>query len=200
MKRLLGCGVVAVVAGLIVLGVLLWGVGVYNNLTRKEVQVDSAWSEVENNYQRRMDLIPNLVNTVKGAADFERGTLQSVVEARARATQVVMGPEILNDPQKFAQFQKVQGELSGALSRLLAVAENYPQLKANQNYLDLQNQLEGTENRIAVARRRFNDSVADYNTAVKLFPASALAGFFGKAPKAFFQAESGAEKPPAVKF
>jgi len=200
MKRWLGCGGVAAIVVLMFLGALLWGVSVYNQFTRKEVQVDSAWSEVENNYQRRSDLVPNLVATVKGAADFERGTLEAVIAARAKATQMVVSPEVLNDPQKFKQFQQVQGELSSALSRLMAVVENYPQLKANQNYLDLQNQLEGTENRIAVARKRFNDAVADYNTAIKVFPGVVVARALGKGAKPFFEAEAGAEKAPKVQF
>jgi LemA protein len=137
---------------------------------------------------------------VKGAANFEKGTLQAVIDARARATQMVVSPEVLNDPEKFQQFQKVQGELSGALSRLMAVAEAYPDLKANRNYLELQSQLEGTENRIAQERQRFNTAVREYNTAIRVFPQSIVASFRGFGPKQFFQADAGADKVPQVKF
>src|SRR5262245_36864379 len=137
MKGMIGCGAVALILVLIVGGVFFWGVGVNNRLVQKDVAVQSSWAQVENVYQRRADLIPNLVETVKGVADFEKSTMTAVVEARAKATQTVVTPEVLNDPQKFQQFQKAQGELSGALSRLLAVAENYPQLKANQKFVEL---------------------------------------------------------------
>src|SRR5262245_19156866 len=199
MKGRVGC-IVLVVIALIAGGALVWGVKVNNALVNKQVGVDRAWADVENVYQRRADLIPNLVETVKGVANFEKSTLTAVVEARAKATQIVLSPEMVNDPAKFKQFQAAQGELSGALSRLLAVAENYPELKANQNFLELQSQLEGTENRIAVERRRFNETVGDYNTAVRVFPASVVASFRGFAPKSFFEADQGAEKAPAVKF
>ena len=149
-------------------GLFFWGIGHYNSLTRKQVAVDSAWAQVENVYQRRLDLIPNLVETVKGAANFERGTLEAVIEARAKATRTVISPEVLNDPAKFQQFQRGQGELSGALARLMAVAEAYPDLKANRNFLELQSQLEGTENRITQERMRFNTTVQDYNTAIRI--------------------------------
>jgi LemA protein len=200
MKRWLGCGVVAAIALVVLLGVFAWGVKVYNDLVRKEVAVSKAWSDVENVYQRRLDLIPNLVETVKGAANFERGTLTAVIEARAKASSMILTPEILNDPAKFRQFQQAQGELSSALSRLLVTVEAYPELKANQNFLELQSQLEGTENRIAVERRRFNETVQEYNTAVQVFPTSVLAGILGKKPKPFFEAEEGASKAPPVKF
>jgi LemA protein len=200
MKGLIGCGAVALVLILIVGGVFFWGVGVNNRLVQKQVAVESAWANVENVYQRRADLIPNLVETVKGVANFEKSTMTAVVEARAKATQTVITPEVLNDPQKFEQFQKAQGEVSGAISRLLAVAENYPQLKANQNFLELQSQLEGTESRIAVERRRFNEAVQAYNTAIRVFPASFVASFRGFGAKQFFAAEAGAEKAPQVKF
>lgn len=200
MKRALGCGVVALVLIGLVGGILVWGYRINNDLVRKQVATDAAWSQVENVYQRRADLIPNLVATVKGVADFEKSTLQAVIEARAKATQMVVSPEVVNDPAKLRQFQAAQGELSGALSRLMAVAENYPQLKANQNFLELQSQLEGTENRIAVERRRFNEAIQDYNTATRLFPNSLVAGFRGFGPKAFFEADAGAEKAPQVKF
>ncbi len=200
MKRLMGCGLVALILIVIVGGILVWAVGINNNLVRSQVAVDAGWSQVENVYQRRADLIPNLVETVKGAANFEQSTLQAVIDARARATQMVVSPEVLNDPAQFRRFQQVQGELSGALSRLMAVAEAYPDLKANRNYLELQSQLEGTENRIAQERRRFNTTVQAYNTAIRVFPASLVAGFRGFGPKAFFQADAGADKVPQVKF
>ena len=200
MKGMIGCGVVALILIAVLGGVFVWGVGINNGLVQKQVAVDAGWAQVENVYQRRADLIPNLVETVKGAANFEKETLQAVVDARARATQMVVSPEVLNDPAKFRQFQQVQGELSGALSRLMAVAEAYPDLKANRNYLELQSQLEGTENRIAQERRRFNTTVQAYNTAIRLFPASLVASFrdFGK--KEFFAADAGADKVPQVKF
>jgi LemA protein len=200
MKAMMGCGVVALILIVLVGGLFVWGVGVNNGLVRNQVAVDAAWSQVENVYQRRLDLIPNLVETVKGASNFEKGTLQAVIEARAKATQMVISPEVLNDPAKFQQFQKVQGELSGALSRLMAVAEAYPDLKANQNYLELQSQLEGTENRISQERQRFNTTVQGYNTAIRVFPASLVANFRGFGKKEFFSADAGAEKPPQVKF
>jgi LemA protein len=187
---MIGCGVLAVVL-LVIGGIFFWCVGNYNALTRKQVAVDSAWAQVENVYQRRLDLIPNLVETVKGAANFERGTLEAVIEARAKATQTVISPEVLNDPAKFRQFQQVQGELSGAA---------YPDLKANRNFLELQSQLEGTENRISQERMRFNSTVQEYNTAIRMFPASLVARLMGFSAKQFFQADPGAEKPPQVKF
>ena len=199
MKGRLGCIILLVLVALGG-GAVLWGVGINNALVQKQIAVDEAWSNVENVYQRRADLIPNLVETVKGVANFEKSTMQAVVEARAKATQVVLSPQMINDPAKFAQFQRAQGELSGALSRLLAVAENYPDLKANQNFLELQSQLEGTENRIAVERRRFNETVKSYNTAIRVFPSSVVASLRGFGPKQFFAAEPGAEKAPQVKF
>ncbi len=200
MRGWIGCAVVALVLLVIVLGVVGWGIGVYNGLVRQQVAVDTAWSQVQNVYQRRMDLIPNLVETVKGAANFEKSTFTEVTEARARASQMNLSPEILNDPARFRQFQQAQGELSGALSRLLVTVENYPQLTASQNFRELQSQLEGTENRIAVERRRFNETVQSYNTALRVFPGSIVAGLFHFGPKAFFEAEAGAEKAPKVKF
>ncbi len=200
MKTMMGCGVVALILIVVLGGIFVWGVGINNGLVRNQVAVDAGWSQVENVYQRRADLIPNLVETVKGAANFEKGTLQAVIDARARATQMVISPELLNDPAKFRQFQQVQGELTGALSRLMAVAEAYPDLKANRNYLELQSQLEGTENRIAQERQRFNTTVQTYNTAIRVFPASFVASFRGFTPKEFFRADAGAEKVPEVKF
>ena len=197
--RRMGCLVGgAVVAVLLVL--LLWGVTVYNRMTRLDVRVDEAWAQVENVYQRRLDLVPNLVNTVKGAAAFERETFTAVTEARARASQITMSPELLNDPRAFQQFQRVQAELGSALARLLATVENYPQLRATEAFRDLQVQLESTENRIAVERRRFNEVVRDYNQTIRVFPGSVVAGFTGFQPKPFFEAAEGASRAPTVQF
>ena len=196
----LGCVVAgAVVVGLVLIA-LVWGISVNNALVRKDVTVDQAWSDVENVYQRRLDLIPNLVETVKGAAAFEERTFREVTEARARASQIVLSPEMLSDPQALARFEQAQGELSGALSRLLATVENYPQLKATEAYRDLLAQLEGTENRIAVERRRYNEAVGEFNRSVRVFPASLIAGMRGFAPKATFRAQPGAEQAPKVQF
>jgi len=184
----------------IIIGVLvLWGIGSYNGLVGKEQNANEAWANVESAYQRRMDLIPNLVNTVKGYANFEQETLTRVTEARASATQVRVDPTNLT-PEKLQEFQQAQAGVSSALGRLLAIAENYPDLKANQNFLDLQAQLEGTENRINVARNRFNETVRDYNGSVKRFPGNLIAGITGFQAKAFFEAQEGAEKAPEVKF
>jgi len=186
---------------LIFFGILvIWGVGVYNNLITSEQNVIKQWAQVENQYQRRTDLIPNLVNTVKGYANFEKQVLTDVVEARAKVGQFTVTPEVLNDPQSFQKFQSVQGELSSALSRLLAVVENYPELKANENFLQLQAQLEGTENRISVERKRFNETVQDYNISIKRFPATILASIFGFREKQYFSAVPGSEIPPKVEF
>jgi len=173
--------------------------GTYNNLVKREETVSSAWSQVENVYQRRLDLIPNLVNTVKGAADFEKTTLTAVIEARASATQVKIDPKNLST-EELGKFQAAQGQLSSALGRLMVVAEQYPQLKANQNFLELQSQLEGTENRITVERQKFNEVVKDYNQYVRSFPQTLLAGMYGFKDKAYFQADKAAEKAPEVKF
>jgi LemA protein len=200
MKKFLGCGVVALILAVVLGGIFVWGYGKYNDVAAKQIAVDAAWSQVENVYQRRADLVPNLVETVKGASNFEKSTLEAVIAARAKATQMVVTPEVLNDPEAFRKFQAAQGELSGALSRLMAVAESYPDLKANRNYLELQSQLEGTENRIAQERQRFNTAVQAYNTAIKLFPTSVIAKLFGFEPKTFFQSDPGAEKAPQVKF
>ncbi|NOU17392.1 MAG: LemA family protein [Bacteroidales bacterium] len=173
--------------------------GSYNNMVQKDEAVKSQWGTVESAYQRRMDLIPNLVNTVKGYADFEKTTLTQVIEARAKATQVSIKPENLN-AQSMQQFQAAQGQLSGALSRLLVTVEQYPNLKANENFLDLQKQLEGTENRIAVERRKFNELAQDYNTYIRSFPKNIWANMFGFEKKSYFEAEQGAEKAPKVNF
>lgn len=180
-------------------GLVLWGIGAYNGMVGKEQNANEAWANVESSYQRRMDLIPNLVNTVKGYANFEQETLTKVVEARASATQVKIDPTNLT-PEKLQEFQAAQSGVSSALSRLLVVAENYPDLKANQNFLDLQAQLEGTENRINVARNRFNETVREYNAAIKRFPGNLIAGMTGFQAKGFFEAQEGAEKAPEVKF
>jgi LemA protein len=174
-------------------------VGTYNNMVDRDVKVQNGWAQVENVYQRRLDLIPNLVNTVKGAAEFEKSTLTAVIEARASATQVKIDPKNLSAAE-MSRFQSAQGELSAALGRLMVVAEQYPQLKANQNFLELQSQLEGTENRITVERKAFNDVVQDYNQYIRKFPAVLLAGMYGFQQKAFFEAEKGAEKAPKVEF
>ncbi len=171
----------------------------YNALVQKDEQVKKAWSQVENQYQRRMDLIPNLVETVKGYAEFEKSTLQAVVEARANATRVTIQADELT-PENLQRYEQAQGALSSALGRLLAVAENYPNLKANENFLSLQTQLEGTENRIAVERKNFNEVVGQYNSYVRRFPANLYAGMMGFSPKAYFQSTPGAEKAPQVKF
>ncbi len=184
----------------IILGVLvLVGFSSYNSLVGKQENVGLAWGNVESDYQRRADLIPNLVNTVKGYANFEQETLTRVIEARASATQVKIDASNLT-PENIAAFQQAQGGLSSALGRLLAVAESYPDLKANQNFLDLQAQLEGTENRINVSRQRFNDSVNSYNKSRRSFPTVIFASILGFTEKGYFKADAGAEKAPEVKF
>ena len=196
---MIGCAIGGVV--LLAIAMLVsWGISSYNNMVSLDQSVIQQWSQVENQYQRRADLIPNLVNTVKGYADFEKEVLTKVTEARAKVSQFNITPEVLNDPQAFAKFQSLQGELSGALSRLLETVENYPQLKANENFLQLQAQLEGTENRISVERKKFNEVVQQYNTTIKRFPASMLAGMFGFGEKQYFKAIQGAETPPKVEF
>ena len=179
---------------------VIYGIGVNNGFVTAEESVESAWAQVENQYQRRADLIPNLVNTVQGAADFEQETLQSVIEARRRATSITLHADDLNDPAKIQQFQAAQEQLSGALSRLLVSVERYPELKANANFRDLQAQLEGTENRIATERKRFNDTARQYNTDIRKFPGSLIASITGFDRKAYFEANEGAEQPPLVDF
>lgn len=171
----------------------------YNSLVEKQQGVDQAWAEVENQYQRRSDLIPNLVNTVKGYSTHEEATLTKVTEARAKATSITIDPANLNE-ETLAKYQAAQNELSGALKSLLAVTEAYPDLKANQNFLNLQAQLEGTENRVTVARKRYTESVQEYNTSIKKFPTVIYAGWFRFKEKPQFKAEAGAEKAPEVKF
>jgi LemA protein len=183
----------------VVLVLFFWVRGVYNSMVTQDESVKTAWSQVENQYQRRLDLIPNLVNTVKGYASHERATLEGVINARANATKTTIDPTNLNE-ETMKQFQAAQGELSSALSRLMVVVERYPDLKANQNFMELQAQLEGTENRISVERKRFNEVAQNYNTNIRSFPTNILAGMFGFQPKAYFAAESGAEKAPTVEF
>ncbi|PKP49926.1 MAG: LemA family protein [Bacteroidetes bacterium HGW-Bacteroidetes-11] len=190
--------ILLVVAGAILLIVMSLS-GRYNKLVTLEESVTAAWSQVENVYQRRADLIPNLVNTVKGYADFEQSTLTQVIEARSKATSVTIDPTNLNEAS-MQQFQQAQEGLGSALSRLMVVVERYPDLKANQNFMDLQAQLEGTENRITVERRAFNETAQAYNTHLRTFPNNIIAGLFGFDKKAYFQAESGAEKAPEVQF
>lgn len=189
---------ILVIAGLLLAG-YIWFKGVYNSLVALEEDTTGQWANVETAYQRRADLIPNLVNTVKGYADFEQETLTQVIEARAKATSMNIDANNLS-PEKLEQFQQAQGQLSGALSRLLVTIERYPDLKANQNFLALQSQLEGTENRISVERRRFNDAVRSYNRFVKSFPQKIIANNFGFEEKGYFASESGAEKAPEVAF
>lgn len=184
--------VVAVVA-------IIWCVTSYNGLVKMDEGVGTAWSNVENQYQRRADLIPNLVNTVKGYASHEKETLDAVVSARSRATQMTVSANDLT-PEKLQAYQKAQGEVGAALGRLLAITENYPDLKANQNFLELQAQLEGTENRISVERRNFNEAAKEYNTAIRTFPRNLIAGMFGFEKRPYFEAEEAASKAPEVKF
>src|SRR2546427_6281094 len=173
----------------------------YNDLQGLDEQVKAAWAEVQNQYQRRADLIPNLVSTVKGAANFEQETLQKVIEARAQATSIKLDAQALSNPETFKKFEQAQQNLSGALSRLMVVVERYPDLKANQNFRDLQAQLEGTENRITVARKRYVESVAEYNKAVRYFPTNLTANYIlGLKARESFSAEETATKPPQVKF
>jgi LemA protein len=186
------------IVGLIAALALTQGCG-YNRLVNYQQEVEKQWAQVQNVYQRRADLIPNLVATVSGAANFEKSTLVEITNARASVGKVDMSGA-LNDPAKFAEFEKAQAGLSGALSRLLVVVERYPELKANSNFLELQAQLEGTENRISVERGRYNDVVQKYNTAIKSFPTMTYAGYFGFKEKPYFTATAGAEKPPKVEF
>src|SRR5437763_13355241 len=185
---------------IVVVGILAWAVSVNNQLVVAEQNVNEKWAQVQNVYQRRADLIPNLVETVKGFATQERTVLEEVTRARASATGVQLTPEALNDTKAMERFQAAQQQLSGALSRLLVTVERYPDLKSNQNFLALQSQLEGTENRIVVERRRYNEAVREYNTRLSLFPGSIVARLFGFTPKAFFEAAPDAATPPRVKF
>lgn len=184
---------------LIVLSFVLWGTKVYNGMVTMQESVTSQWGNVETQYQRRSDLIPNFVNTVKGAADFEQTTLTQVIEARSKATSVSIDPANMT-AENMQQFQQAQGQVSSALSRLMVVVEKYPELKATQNFRDLQVELEGTENRISVERRKFNEVALVYNTYIKRFPQNFVAGMFGFSNKPYFASVEGAEKAPEVKF
>src|ERR1700752_1055721 len=193
----------ALLVGLVVLvllvGLVVWGVGINNQLVTLQQNVNEKSAQVQNVYQRRADLIPNLVETVKGFAAQERTVLTEVTQARASASGIKLTPEALNDPQAMAKFQAAQNQLSGALSRLLVTVERYPELKSNQNFLSRQSQLEGTENRIAVERRRFNEAVREYNTRLGLAPGSIVARLLGFTPKAYFEAAPAAAQPPKAK-
>jgi LemA protein len=193
----LGC-IVLILVGVLVIGGM--AAGAYNRLNAADQAVSGGWAQVENVYQRRADLIPNLVETVKGAANFEKETLTQVIQARASATQVKLDANSIKDPAAFAQFQKAQDGLGSAIGRLLVSVEKYPELKANQNFRDLQAQLEGTENRISVERGRFNDVTQTYNTLRRSFPTVIVANFAGFKERPYFKAVEGSDKPPAVKF
>ncbi len=184
---------------IIVICAALVGSCQYNSMVSKDEAVSQAWSNVENQYQRRMDLIPNLVNVVKGYATHEKETLESVVAARSKATQITVDAENMT-PEKLKEYQKAQGEIGSALGKLLSITENYPDLKANENFKELQAQLEGTENRIAVERRKFNETAQSYNTYIRRFPNSILSSIFGFDKRPYFEAEAGAEKAPKVQF
>ncbi|TCC82912.1 LemA family protein [Pedobacter hiemivivus] len=189
---------VLAIVGVLALVVTMSGCG-YNSMVKLDEDVKAKWNQVETQYQRRSDLIPNLVNTVKGAAKFEQSTLTQVTEARAKATQVTIDPDKLT-PENIEKFQAAQGQVSQALSRLLMVTENYPQLKATEQFRDVSAELAGTENRIAVARKDFNESIQTYNTKIRSFPNNIMAGIFGFSQKTGFKAEAGAEKAPKVEF
>lgn len=179
--------------------IALWGISAYNGLVKMDESVSTAWSNVENQYQRRSDLIPNLVNTVKGYAAHEKETFQAVTEARSKATQMSIHADELTS-EKMLEYQKAQGEVGAALSRLLAITEAYPDLKANENFKELQAQLEGTENRISVERKNFNEVARSYNTSIRTFPKTIIAGMCGFEKRPYFEAEAGANKAPEVKF
>lgn len=187
------------IVGIIILILAVGTLTTYNSLVAKDEAVTTAWSNIQSQYQRRADLIPNLVNTVKGYAKHESGTLENVVKARAKATQITVDAENLT-PEKLKQYQTAQGELSQALGKLLAISENYPDLKANENFSELQAQLEGTENRINESRRQYNEFVKDYNIKVRRFPSNIVAGMFGFDKKTAFEAETGTDKAPQVEF
>lgn len=188
-----------VIVGIIVLWFMIFG-GVYNGLVAREEGVTSAWAQVENVYQRRMDLVPNLVQTVKGYAAHESETLQNVVEARSKISQTNISSDAISDPSKLQAFQKMQGQLSSALSRLMVVVERYPDLKASKNFLALQSQLEGTENRISVERRRFNEAARNFNTYRRKFPNVIISNMMDFQKKAYFESDEGAQKAPQVQF
>ncbi|HEX2919742.1 MAG TPA: LemA family protein [Bacteroidales bacterium] len=194
-----GCLIIGIAFVAVLFLIFLWGTRIYNGMVTMQETVTSQWGNVETQYQRRADLIPNFVNTVKGAANFEQTTLTQVIEARAKATQVTVDPENLT-PEALQQFQQAQGNLSSALGRLMVVVEKYPELKATQNFRDLQVELEGTENRISVERRNFNEVAKTYNTYIRRFPQNFLAGMFGFESKPYFESMEGAEKAPEVTF
>lgn len=189
---------IAIIAGVVVLLIIVVA-SMYNRMVRMEEGVKEAWAQVENVYQRRADLIPNLVKTVKGAAEFEKGTLEGVIEARSKASSVQVNPDNLSEAD-IAKFQQAQDQLSSALNRLMVVVERYPELKANQNFQELQTQLEGTENRITVERKKYNEVVKQYNTTIRTFPKNLFANMFGFEKKGYFEAEEGADKAPEVEF
>ena len=198
-----GCLIAAavlIVIAVVAFGIFSWGLGIYNSLVTQDEGVRSAWGQVETQYQRRLDLIPNLVATVQGVAKQEQAIFIGVAEARAKVGGMTVTKEVLEDPQAFAKFQAAQDQLSSALSRLLVVAEQYPQLRSNENFMDLQKQLEGTENRITVARSRYNETVQTYNTTMRKFPGSIVASFTGFKEKAYFAAKAGADEAPKVNF
>lgn len=188
-----------IVVAVVAIGLFSWVKSAYNGMVKGDEGMQAAWSQVENVYQRRADLIPNLVATVKGYAEHESETLESVVAARSKATQMTLDAENLT-PEALEKYQKAQGELSNALGRLLMIQENYPDLKANQNFLDLQSQLEGTENRIAVERQKFNEAARAYNTLIRQFPKNIIAGMFGFEKKPYFEADETAKTAPKVEF
>ncbi len=191
--------IVLLAVAAVVLGVFFWFQGNYNNMVKMDEGVQAAWSQVENVYQRRADLIPNLVSTVKGYAAHEQETLEGVINARSKATQITVDPQNLTS-EELAKYQKAQGELGSALGKLLAITENYPDLKANQNFLELQSQLEGTENRITVERQKFNEAAREYNTTIRQFPKNIVAGMFGFEKKPYFEAQEGTQQAPKVEF
>ncbi len=200
-KGMIGCGVVLLVLLVILGAAFMWFVGVRNGLVESEESVKAQWSQVENVYQRRLDLIPNLVATVKGYAEHEQETFTEVTEARSKASSIQVDPEkLMGNPAALAQFQSAQDGLGAALGRLMVVVEKYPDLKANQNFLDLQVQLEGTENRITQERRRFNEQAQSYNTTIRKFPASVVASMSGFSQIAYFEAAAGADQAPEVNF
>jgi LemA protein len=197
-----GCLITVIIVAflaIVVFGIVSWGIHAYNRMVKMQELVTSQWGNVETHYQRRSDLIPNFVNTVKGAANFEQATLTQVIEARAKATQVTIDPSKMT-AANMQQFQAAQGELSSALSRLMVVVEQYPEIKATQNFRDLQVELEGTENRISVERRKFNEVAQAFNTYIRQFPQNIIAGMHGFTAKPYFEAQEGAEKAPEVKF
>jgi len=193
--RLIGCAGV----GIFLIALVLWAMGVYNKMVKLDESVSEAWGQVENQYQRRYDLIPNLVNVVKGYASHEKETFEAVIQARSEAMKTTVNIDDLNE-QTMAQFEQAQGELSSMLGRLMVIVEAYPELKANQNFLELQSQLEGTENRIAVERMRFNEVVKQYNTTIRRFPGNIIAMIFGFDKKPYFKATEGADIAPVVEF